>query len=276
MTVYIDQYIIINLILNYIILRITKKIIKSKSSNPRLFASSFAGAIFAILLLFPQTEFITNTMGKIIFSLILTAISFKCGSPKAFFKNLIVFYFVSFTIGGCGYALLNILNKSNNFGTARLLCITIFMSYLVLSVTSTLYEKYLKYDNLIHNIKIKLGENETETECFYDTGNNLRDPISKLPVIVININTAKKLLPEGIIYELLHTKDIVSIYFSYCMDVKLKLIPFNTVSDSGFMIGFVPTEIFIDDKKTNAVIGISSSIISSDKKYNAIINPQTI
>lgn len=276
MTVYIDQYIIINLILNYVILRITKNIIKSKSSNPRLFFSSFAGAIFAILLLFPQTEFITNTMGKIIFSLVLTAISFKSENLKAFLKNLIVFYFVSFTIGGCGYALLNIVNKGNHFDTARLLCITIFLSYLVLSVTSTLYEKYLRYDNLIHNIKIKVGEQETETECFYDTGNNLFDPISKLPVIVININTAKNLLPQSLIYELLHKKDVVKIYFSYCMDIKLKLIPYNTVSDSGFMIGFAPTEVYIDGKKTNAVIGISSTMISSDKKYNAIINPQTI
>ena len=42
------------------------------------------------------------------------------------------------------------------------------------------------------------------------------------------------------------------------------------------MIGFAPTEVYIDGKKTNAVIGISSTMISSDKKYNAIINPQTI
>lgn len=276
MTVYIDQYIVINVILNFVILRITKTIIKSKSSNPRLLVSSFAGAIFAILLLFPQTEFITNTMGKIIFSLILTAISFKSESLKAFLKNLVVFYFVSFTIGGCGYALLNIFNKSNYFDTARLLCITVFLSYIILSVISTVYEKYFRYDNLIHKIQIKVGEQETETDCFYDTGNNLYDPISKLPVIVVNIGTIKNLLPESIIYELLHGTDIVKIYFSYCMDIKLKLLPYHTVSDSGFMLGFVPTEIFIDGKETRAVIGISSTIMSSDKKYNAIVNPQTI
>ena len=276
MTVYIDQYIIINVILNFIILRITKNIIKSKSTNPRLFVSSLAGGLFAVLLLFPQTKIATGIMGKIIFSLILTAISFKSENLKEFFKNLVVFYFVSFTIGGCGFALANMFNKNYCLDTAKLLCITVFLSYIILSIISSVYEKYFRYDNLIHKIQIRNGDQETETECFYDTGNNLRDPISKLPVIVVNISTIKKLLPESMIYELLHNTDVVKIYLSYCMNINLKLIPYNTVANSGFMLGFMPTGVFIDDKETKAVIGISSTIMSSDKKYNAIVNPQTI
>lgn len=276
MTVYIDQYIIINTILNFVILRITKSIIKSKSSNPRLFISSIAGALFAILILFPQAKSITGTFGKLIFSLIITAISFNSKSFRSFLKNLTVFYFVSFTIGGCGYALFNIFGESRYMDTAMLLCITVFLSYFILNIISSIYEKYFKYDNLIHKLTIKVGEKTAETECFYDTGNNLRDPVSKTPVIVVNITTIKNLLPETIIYELLHNTDIVNIYFSYCMDVKLKLIPYHTVADNGFMLGFVPTKVLIDEKETNAIIGISSVVMTKDKKYSAIVNPENI
>ena len=276
MTIYIDQYIIINTILNFIILKITKTIIKSKSSNPRLFISSIAGALFAILILFPQAQAVTGTFGKLIFSLILTAISFNSKSFKSFLKNLIVFYFVSFTIGGCGYAIFNIFSASKYMDTAMLLCITVFISYFILNIISSVYEKFYKYDNLIHKLIIKVGENTVETECFYDTGNNLKDPISKTPVIVVNITTIKNLLPESIIYELLHNTDVVKIYFSYCMNIKLKLIPYHTVSDNGFMLGFVPNKVLIDEKETNAIIGISSLVMANDKSYNAIVNPQTI
>lgn len=276
MTVYIDQYIIINTILNFVILRITKSIIKSKSSNPRLLVSSIAGALFAILILFPQAKSVTGTFGKIIFSLILTAISFNSGNFKTFLKNLAVFYFVSFTIGGCGYALFNIFSGSQYLDTAKLLCVTVFLSYFILNIISSVYEKYFKYDNLIHKLTIIIGENTSETDCFYDTGNNLRDPISKTPVIVVNIKTVKNLLPESIIYELLHETDIVKIYFSYCMDIKLKLIPYHTISGNGFMLGFVPTKVLIDEKETNAIIGISSAVMTSDKSYSAVVNPQTI
>lgn len=276
MTIYIDQYIIINTALNFVILRITKSIIKSNSSNPRLLVSSIAGAMFAILILFPQAKAVTGIFGKIIFSLILTAISFKSINFKAFLKNLTVFYFVSFTIGGCGYALYNIFNVSQYIDTATLLCITVFLSYFTLNIISSVYEKHFKYDKLIHKLTIKVGENEAETDCFYDTGNTLREPISKTPVIVVNVKTVKNLLPESIIYELLHNTDIVKIYFSYCMDVKLKLIPYHTIADNGFILGFVPTAVLIDGRETNAVIGISSAVIACDNSYNAIVNPETI
>lgn len=272
MTVYIDQYIIINTILNFVILRITKTIIKSKSSNPRLFVSSIAGALFAILMLFPQTEAVTGFLGKIIFSLVMTAISFNSKSLKSFLKNLVVFYFVSFTIGGCGYAVYN--NKYVD--TAKLLCITVFLSYIVFNIISSIYEKYFKYDTLIHKLTIKSGEQQIETECFYDTGNSLTDPITKTPVIVADLNAVKSLLPECMVNEILNGTDVVNIYFSYHTDIKLKLIPYHTVSNEGFMLGFVPTDIFIDCRKINAIIGISSVNVANDKGYSAIVNPQII
>ena len=78
MTVYIDLYFIINTILNFFILQITKSVIKSKSTNPRLLLSSMAGALFAILILFPQTDFINGIVGKIILSIyVFTRLCFK-------------------------------------------------------------------------------------------------------------------------------------------------------------------------------------------------------
>ena len=276
MTIYIDQYIIINTIINFIILRITKTIIKSKSSNPRLFVSSIAGALFAVLMLFPQTESMTGILGKIIFSLILTAISFNSRTLKLFFKTLVVFYFVTFTIGGCGYALYNFFNTNKNLDTARLLCITVFLSYIILTTVSSIYKKYFKYDDLIHKLTIYVDNTYVETECFYDTGNNLYDPVTKIPVIVVDLKVIENLLPESIVYELSKSEDVVNIFFSYCMDIKLKLIPYHTVSGNGFMLGFIPSSVLIDDKEKKAIIGISSVNIADDKCYSAIVNPQII
>lgn len=275
MTLYIDIYFIINTLLNFIILRITKSVIKSKSSNPRLLLSSIAGALFAILILFPQTEFVTGAAGKIIFSIILTSLSFKAVSFKDFIKNLAVFYLISFTIGGCGYSLINIINK-NSFSTSKLLLITIFISYLILNIASTVYEKYLRYDTLIHKLTIVVNDSKINTDCFYDTGNTLYDPISKLPVIVVDIDVVKNLLPQNIIQDIINSDDITSIYFSSYTNIKLKLIPYHTVSGNGFMLGFKPTEILIDGKNTNAIIAISKTNVSNEKKYSAIVNPQII
>ncbi len=276
MTVYIDQYIIINIILNFIILRITKTIIKSKSSNPRLLVSSITGALFAILMLFPQVKPLTNIIGKIIFSLILTGISFKSPCFKIFLKNLSVFYLVSFTLGGCAYALINLLGNTQYTDTAKLLCITVFLSYVILNVITSVYEKHFKYGSLIHKLNITLGEKTVETDCFYDTGNNLKDPVTKTPVIIVNISTVKKLLPENIYYQLTHGTDIMKIYISYFENLKLKIIPYRTITEKGFILGFVPTKVLIDGEQKKAIIGISSTVMSNDKSYNAIVNPHNI
>jgi len=276
MTVYIDQYIIINTILNFVILRFTKYIIKSTSSNMKLVVSSFIGGIFALFMVFPEIKFMTGFITKIIFSVILTLISFKSVNLKDFLKNLTVFYFVSFTIGGCGYAIMNFIKSGNFSSTTKLLSITVLLSYIILNVISSIYEKHLKYDRLTHKLTIVSENKHIETKCFYDTGNSLRDPISKLPVIIVNISIIKDLLPEKFTDELIQNKDVVEIYFEFSKEIKLKLIPYHTVSNNGFMLGFIPTKILIDDKPVNAVIGISVNILSTDNTYNAIVNPQTI
>lgn len=276
MTVYIDQYILINTILNFVILRITKSIIKSKSSNPRLLISSVSGALFAILMLFPQTKPITNILGKIIFSLILTGISFKSSCLKVFLKNLAVFYLVSFTLGGCTYAFINLPGSENYIDTTKLLCITVFISYIILNVLTGIYERHFKNGNLIHKLSIILNDKSIETTCFYDTGNNLKDPVSKIPVIVINIKAIENMLPERFVIDFLNNKDALNLYTSNYENLKLKLIPYHTITNNGFILGFVPTKVFIDEKETKAIIGISSLKISKDKSYNAIVNPHTI
>ena len=276
MTVYIDQFIIINTILNFIILYITKSIIKSKSSNPRLLVSSITGALFAILMLFPQVKPLTNIFGKIIFSLIITGISFKSSSFKTYLKNLSAFYLVSFTTGGCAYAFINLVGSTQYTDTAKLLCITVFLSYVILNVITSVYEKHFKYGSLIHKLSITLNDKTIETECFYDTGNNLKDPITKKPVIIVNRSTVKKLLPAHIAYQLTHETDIMEIYTTYFEDLKLKIIPYRTITEKGFILGFVPSEVLIDGEEKKAIIGISSSVISDDKSYNAIVNPNNI
>ena len=276
MTVYIDQYILVNTILNFVILRITKSIIKSRSSNPRLLVSSIAGALFAILMLFPQARPFTNILGKIMFSLILTAISFKSSSFKTFLKNLAAFYFVSFTLGGCAYAFVNLPGSEKYIDATKLLCITVFISYIILNVITSVYERHFKNGNLIHKLTITLNDQQIKTECFYDTGNNLKDPLTKKPVIIISIKAVKDILPQNFVNDFLNCKDVLKIYSINYNDFKLKLIPYHTVTDNGFILGFTPTKVFIDDKETQAIIGISQLMLSKAKSYNAIVNPHTI
>lgn len=271
MTVYIDQYIITNLLMNYVILRITKAIIKSKKNNSNLIFSAVAGTLFSTLILFPKLYFLNNNICKISIPLIMVITAY---GVKHFIKNIIVFYFISFLTGGCGFAVKNILYEYGLGDTAYVLLLSVAFSYISLKNIVAIYEKYFKYDRLTHALTIKLFEKEITTECFYDTGNNLTDPVSKLPVIVVSYEISKNILPQKLNEIFQSEKDVLKIYSTNNSRLKLKLIPFYTISDNGFIIGFIPDEILIDNKKINAIVGIAPSSFESQKKYKAIANPQ--
>lgn len=276
MSVYIDLYVIVNIFFNFFILHITKIIIKSKSKNPRLLVASVTGAIYASLVFFPQTKYITGICGKIIFSLVLICISFKSKSFIEYIRTLVVFYSVCFSFGGIGFLVISFFGESERLNYAMLFSTTVVISYTLITLTSEIYERYFKYDKLFHNLKITLNERNIETKCIYDTGNSLKDPVTRLPVVVIDINEVKNILPDALSREIISGGDFVQIFLTFKTDFKLKLIPFKSVGGEGFLIGFRPDFISIDGKETNAVVGISEKEISSDKTYNAILNPQLI
>lgn len=270
MTLYIDQFVLINLLLNYIILHITKSIIKSQKSSLRLFSSAVFGAVFSVLFFLPQLYFLNSNIFKIFISAVMVIIAYGAGSIKRFLKNFAVFFLVSFLIGGCGFALF----ESGLYETAYVLILSTGLSYIILSTTVSVFEKYFKIDRLTHTLTIKLFENEITTECFYDTGNNLKDPITNLPVIIVSYEILKEILPEKLASELINQQDIFKIYSTNNTDLKLKLIPFKTISDNGFIIGFVPKMILIDGIEKKAIIGVSPKAFAVDKKHKAIANPQ--
>ncbi|MBQ6907938.1 MAG: sigma-E processing peptidase SpoIIGA, partial [Clostridia bacterium] len=68
--------------------------------------------------------------------------------------------------------------------------------------------------------------------------------------------------------------DFTDIYLTYYFELKLKLIPYHSIGGDGFILGFIPDRLTADNKEIHAVIGISNSNITYDKKYSGIINPQ--
>ena len=97
-----------------------------------------------------------------------------------------------------------------------------------------------------------------------------------MPVIVTDIKALEIVLPERFVIDFSNNKDVLKLYALNYGNLKLKLIPYHTITDNGFILGFVPTKVLIDEKETKAIIGITALNVSKDKSYNAIVNPHTI
>ena len=108
MTIYVDVVLLENLCMNYIILFGTGYIIRLKIKHLRILLSSLIGAIYAILAYAGIFPMYANIFVKIVLSICMVYIAFYPKNIKGMVKELIVFYLVSFALGGCAFALLYI------------------------------------------------------------------------------------------------------------------------------------------------------------------------
>ena len=112
MTIYIDQMFFENFIMNFIILYIVSKFLKTDSKWYRLSIGASIGAIYVILsyiIGFYSRPFI---IPKVILSIVIVISSFRIKSVRDFLKILIFFYSVTFFIGGISFGLSYFFNIS--------------------------------------------------------------------------------------------------------------------------------------------------------------------
>ena len=98
---YIEELIILNFIIDYILLKTMSKILKLQTTNKKIIMSSLIGEITLIYL------FITNEiiilLTKIIILSIMIYVSFGFNDKKTYIKNIIYYYIISFFLGGSLY-----------------------------------------------------------------------------------------------------------------------------------------------------------------------------
>ena len=106
MTVYLDVILIENLCMNYIILFATGYVMKIKMKHIRLLLSALLGGIYAIMGYMQILEIYSNTIMKMILSIVMVYIAYQAKNVKILGKQIIIFYLTSFVFGGCAFALL--------------------------------------------------------------------------------------------------------------------------------------------------------------------------
>lgn len=229
MKVYLELYFLINYILDISLLIGTSKILKINIKIIRYFIGAFIGSI-SIILIFININNITLFLLKIIISIIMIISTFGFNN---IFRNTFYFYLLSIILGGIFYLLdINLFNINNYYNYLFLIILSPIIIYLIVLE----YLKRKRINNIKYKIIIKYKNISINTYGFIDTGNCLKDPYFNKSIILIdnNINIDKPIL-----------------------------VPFKTISDSGFINCFKPDKLIINNRLfSNYLIGISNKKIN--------------
>ncbi|HZK34722.1 MAG TPA: sigma-E processing peptidase SpoIIGA [Bacillota bacterium] len=295
---YIDVIWLNNTLVNFLLLYLVWRIEKNTSPIWRLWCSAGIGALYAVLLLVPGYNFLSYLPAKLILSILMVLTAYKICDIRDFLKLSGFFYGITFLLGGAAFGLLYftgkevMIDKGIFFIKDFPLRLIIYSAVLIIMLYRLIWPILLRRINinsLIYKIELCFDGNSISLDALLDTGNELHDPVSKSPVMVVEYGLIKQILPQDVKHicsrpdKMVFLKDTsyTNRLTSSSWADRFRLIPYYTVSGSGLIVAYRPDKasILIDGRWAvikDVIVGIRNEKLTSDNEYNALIQPQIL
>ena len=288
MTIYLDVILIENLCINYIILFATGLINKSRINGIRLILSSLLGSIYAAFSYIMPSSNLSNIVIKVLLSIAMIHLGFKPKNIRILLKHLIIFYLTSFAFGGCAFFLLYFIKPQDILirngmlvGTypIKIAVLGGILGFTVVNIAFTIVKGKINKNDMFCEIEVFLFDKSIQTKSILDTGNLLKEPITGVPVVVIEKEVLKELVSIKILDNMrkiiegnICDEDGLEEY-----SLRLRVIPFTSLGkENGMLLGIKVDKIAINfrDERyeiNNVIIGIYDKTLSNQNKYHALI-----
>ena len=276
MTIYVDILFLENLILNTIILYASTIILNSKPKHFRILVASCLGAIYVVIFYIFKIKIYIDIVAKLMLAICMVYIVYRPNKVMDLIKYVVIFFLVSFVFGGASLGLIYIVNSNNvtiqngiihGAYTVKTIFLGVIIAFIIIILSFKLVKSKLTKKDMFCKIKINIEGKEIETKAMLDTGNLLKEPITNIPVVIVE-NTENIL--GGDIEKI--PNEIKDIYLP-----KVKVIPFSSLGkQNGMLLGIKADSITVvkeEGKKEidKIIIGIYSKPLSKRGEYKALL-----
>lgn len=267
--VYLDILFLTNFFADYITLLCTAKVNGALIYRKFIILAAMIGSIYACLCTIFSGAWFHSIAVRLSFSVILCLMAFHRESNLL--RCCITYLIISSVFGGI-LSIFVLYSQQQNYivMNPKVFVLAFAIIYILLSkfyrktgnvMIQTHYEAEISFSN--HCIKITVLK---------DTGNELIDPISNLPVLIIErkqfvdlteafaINDANKSTYD-LFYELSTITELKG---------KLRLIPCQSISGKDVLLGIVPDQIILDGRKTDMIVAYTNYKLSEQNLYQGI------
>lgn len=189
MVIYVDIIFLINLIYDFLILNTVNIVLRRFKRQRRILLGSLVGSILSFNVFLPS---LNNIFIIIVISILMVMVAFGYKDFIYFKNNIIYFYMISIIYGGFIYFInlkFNYINNPNLYYERKILINFIgllIISPIVYFLWLYTFKNIKQKSNNIYQIKLSFGNYLHEISGLYDTGNLIKDPYKKRPVILVN------------------------------------------------------------------------------------------
>lgn len=296
MTVYLDVIWALNFLFDTLLLYLTAIILKRKIQYFRLFAGGFVGSIIILLSITPLHSYSGHPFTKLFFSFLMILVVFGYKRLSFFISGIMTLYLVTFLTGG---ALIGIhyfiqfdLNLASNVALKSIQGFGDPISWLFVLLGFPLVWHFSKtsignieitkiqYDQIV-DVSIKMEGYQMRFKGLIDSGNQLYDPISKMPVMFVSIKQMTE-VPESIVQLTSNSENILSgnEMLEPAWEHKMRIIPYKVVGqEHQLVIAVKPDEIMIENKEDKlyvdkGLVSFTNQQLSSDDAFQCIVHPK--
>lgn len=257
--IYADILIVINIIINYLLLRASAAVINCEFKPKRFLIASLMGGVFSLIIFVENLPVWAGVVVKIAFSALMTAVAFGIKSVKAFLKCYAAFFVANFVFAGIIVALVAFVKPNAALyrngvvyfdADAFTLVSASLVCYAALKALSA-FTKSRPPSKCVYEIKIFYGEKSVGGKALYDSGDALRDCFSGKPAIIAEKDFIRPLLGRSEISDMKN----------------FRLIPFSTLQNGGAL------EAFRADK---VEIRINGSFVPAKEIYIAVADKKIV
>ncbi|MCH3964076.1 MAG: sigma-E processing peptidase SpoIIGA [Clostridium sp.] len=198
MIVFLDVLIFVNVVVNFFIMYITAKTLRIMVKFRYMVLSSLLGGIYVITMIFPVLSVFSRMPFKILAAAILVLITFRKRNIVFNLKALSIFVMYSMLLAGiCIFIQYNIYGEYTDNFSCKWLVIAIMIAYIVIDRLVVFIRDRKTLTTLIFNVDIVLNNGSKRVKAFLDTGNELKEPATNLPVIIVEKSMLGNIDIEG-------------------------------------------------------------------------------
>lgn len=298
MTIYLDVIWLLNFFIDLILIWLTAYALKRQIRKRHFLLAALFASTVVFILFTSMAPIVYQPLGKLLFSAFIVLIAFGYKRFTYFMQNLFMFYFVTFVVGGGLFALhffwqspieiLDgiVLTKTTSFGSTFSWIFVITALPLIVYFTKRQFQQVetrkLDYERIV-KVEVEIEGMTIQADGLVDSGNQLYDPLTKAPVMIMEKQLITKALPNLHLDRMLQLENVLNMteedsYHPFYN--KLRIIPYRAVGrENEFLVAIKPNRVTIYDGEKKfevrkVLIGIEEMKLSNENDYEAIIHPK--
>ena len=283
--VYIDSLFLLNLMLDYLLLRVSARICGQYVPVLRLGLGALFGAVYAVCAFLPGGGFLTQPVIKIMVGILLALIAF--GGRRRLLRLTGVFFACACALGG-GTLMISLLGNGgltypNGIPATSLDLKVLLLSaagiYLLLTLCMRCLGRYSKLKREVVPVTLFLEGQQVKVDALVDTGNTLSDPLSDARVMVAEWEAVQPLfsgkveLEEEALREPAACAQALGVVLG---PGRVRLLPYRAVGvETGMLLALRLDGALIDGARTERLlVALCPGKLAANGNYTALIGAE--